>query len=60
MRLRVFLIAVAMLAVEGTAIGQRLFSPNKISQVVQYIERFYVEDQDMDKIMDNASRARST
>jgi carboxyl-terminal processing protease len=41
-----------MLAVEGTAIGQRLFSPNKISQVVQYIERFYVEDQDMDKIMD--------
>lgn len=52
MRLRLFLIALVMLAVEGTAMAQRLFSPSKISQVVQYIERFYVEDQDMDKIMD--------
>lgn len=52
MRLRAFLVALIMLVVEGTAMSQRLFSPNKISQVVQYIERFYVEDQDMDKIMD--------
>ena len=52
MRLRAFLIALIMLVVEGPAVAQRLFSPNKISQVVQYIERFYVEDQDMDKIMD--------
>lgn len=52
MRLRAFLIALVMLAVEGTAMAQRLFTPNKITQVVQYIERFYVEDQDLDKIMD--------
>lgn len=52
MRLRTFLIALVMLAVEGTAMAQRLFTPNKITQVVQYIERFYVEDQDLDKIMD--------
>ena len=52
MRLRAFLIALVMLAVEGTAMAQRLFTPNKITQVVQYIERFYVEDQDLDQIMD--------
>lgn len=52
MRLRAFLIALVMLAVEGTAMAQRLFTPNKITQVVQYIERFYVEDRDLDKIMD--------
>ena len=52
MKLRVYLIALVMLVVDGTVVAQRLFSPNKISQVVQYIERFYVEDQDMDKIMD--------
>ena len=52
MRLKFLLVGLIMLAVEGQIVAQRLFSPNKIGQVVQYIERFYVEDQDMDKIMD--------